>query len=244
MAAPVIVQTDTFASPAAGVTQTKSITAQAGLSMIVVWLHVKPGGSGQKATGVTVNGVAATEAVGADSGNSSLARTQCFYVVSPASGTYDVVVTNSTTIRSHMTIQQITGSETTNPVRTAVAASPGSANTLPTVAVASAVDDLVLDACCSVNGDTVTATVGSDQTEKSNFIGFPGGGANSIRAVTSTEPGASSVTMSWTWSGAEFWKLGAISIKPAGGGGGGLPEPVLSAPGFAGGFQVHSGGLD
>ncbi len=84
----------------------------------------------------------------------------------------------------------------------------------PTITVSSAADELVLDTFQAA-GNASSASAGAGQTQY--WYGRTQGGANEISGGGSTEPGASSVTMSWSLAGNANWSIGAISLRPASG---------------------------
>ena len=77
------------------------------------------------------------------------------------------------------------------------------------VVVTSGPGEHVVDSLCMDEGNG-SPRVGEGQTERGRRT------ASSFEAVQSTEPGAASVTMSWTFSGAVYgWASAAVSLKPA-----------------------------
>lgn len=89
-------------------------------------------------------------------------------------------------------------------------------NTDPTVTISSTTDDMVLD-CCMLRDNMTSAdiTVGAGQTERASEAV-----TNELIVKTSTEPGATSVTMSYTLSGwvpfvGIYWMIVALNIKKA-----------------------------
>jgi uncharacterized repeat protein (TIGR01451 family) len=83
---------------------------------------------------------------------------------------------------------------------------------LATLTVPSAAGELVMD-CMAVQGNAATAVVGPGQTALWNDFSRSVGGA--VVGAASTEPGAASVTMTWNLSSADYWVIGAVSLKPA-----------------------------
>ena len=77
--------------------------------------------------------------------------------------------------------------------------------------VSSAADELVVDAAAWQGNST--ASVGALQTSRYNRLGNPG----SIKMGTagSSEPGAGTVTMSWSLSSPRNWAIIGIPLKPA-----------------------------
>jgi hypothetical protein len=147
------------------------------------------------------------------------ARVEIWSLVAPSIGTHDVVITFSTQLWRSATagVMTFTGVHQTTPLGTFVsnkALSLGPA----TVDVSSAANELVFD---TVGCEQCTSlTVGAGQTQRWNRVVENG----STRGAGSTEPGAATVTMSWTLGSANDWAIGAIPIKPSGGG-----APVVDA---------------
>lgn len=80
-------------------------------------------------------------------------------------------------------------------------------STDPSITVSSAIGGLVLDLCATATAG-VTFTVGAGQAsilEQDGLSGVSG------RIATSSEPGAASVTMSWTLSASGTWIIGALT---------------------------------
>lgn len=103
------------------------------------------------------------------------------------------------------------------PTGTFAQASNADAN--PRVNVASAPNEVVIDTVASVYDATGAAalTVGPGQTERwngKNDSCFPDADGLISIGAGSTEPGAASVTMSWTMLSAHPWAVGAVPLKP------------------------------
>jgi hypothetical protein len=141
------------------------------------------------------------------------ARVEIWSLVAPDIGSHDVVITFSDQLWKSATagVMTFTGVDQTTPLGTFASnkanASPGPA----TVDVSSAANELVFD---TVGCERCTSlTVGAGQTERWNRVVENG----QTRGAGSTEPGAATVTMSWTLGSADDWAIGAIPIKPSGG---------------------------
>jgi hypothetical protein len=107
-------------------------------------------------------------------------------------------------------VDQATPADTANFVQTAGAASISSG------AIASAVNDMVFSVMSANSNSTgQIAPSGGSQTEIEDL-----GGAGTHAAAMSWQPGAASVTASWTWASSRG-TVGTININAAGGGGGG-----------------------
>jgi hypothetical protein len=92
-------------------------------------------------------------------------------------------------------------------------ASPGTA----TSNVAAATDDLVYDIVYSYGGITSGVTVGAGQAQRANAVVITYAGARTVFGA-STEPGATTVTMSWTLTGDTedvYWMQVSCAIKVA-----------------------------
>jgi hypothetical protein len=130
----------------------------------------------------------------------------------PAAGTYPVVVNLITPLTPDYAVggsASFSAVNQTTPNGTFQSASGNSTN--PTVAVPSAGNQIVIDTVgTTFNGGTLL--VGAGQTERWN--GVPCFNGVSSVGAGSTEPGATTTTMSWTESAAQPWAIGAVSLQP------------------------------
>ncbi len=157
-------------------------------------------------SGVTYNGVALSLVGSQQQGNYT--KIWVYKLVAPDTGTHDAVVSFSTapTEGCVVGVETFTGVDQTTPLGTFASASAGSGDTA-TVDVSSATGELVFDTLWTYS--ECTATVGAGQTQRWNTTSSHTVGAGS------TEPGASTVTMSWTLSSSIYWWIiGAVPIKP------------------------------
>jgi hypothetical protein len=129
-----------------------------------------------------------------------------YSLVNPPSGTANVVIDYSSNPNygSVVGVMSFTGVDQTTPLGP-FAGATGS-GTSASVNVSSAPDELVFDTV--MNAYDKAIYVGGNQTQRWNNQGEPTAGG-------STEAGASSVTMSWSWTWSNPWAIGAVSIKPA-----------------------------
>jgi hypothetical protein len=158
-------------------------------------------------TSVTYAAVGMTQVFAQTVGSSGTVA--MYRLVAPATGANNVVITLSA---SSVFLQggavSFTGVDQTTPLGTPTSTStfadPG------TVDIASATGEVVIDAlwstCCATN------TVGAGQTSRVNFNDVTTSGQS---LCMSTEPGATTVTMSWSGSTANA--IGGVSIKPSAG---------------------------
>ncbi len=182
-------------------TITLSHTTAAGSDrLLVVGIDIK---ENKNITSVTYNGVNLTNAGIAD--NSGNAKAEIWYLKMPDVGTYDVVVNldgNSDIVIGAATY---TGVDQTTPLGTFVS-NTGSTITASAV-VSSAADEWVFDTMAVRDASSITVGAGQTQQWNNGFGNFRGG--------SSTEPGAGSVTMSWTLDAAKNWAIAAVPINPA-----------------------------
>lgn len=171
---------------------------------------------------VTYNAVALTAVPSGATNNGALYYMEAFYLAAPTTGanTFEVTFGGNTPHDAGVAILTFTGVNQVAPLGTASVADGDS--TTPSVAVSAATDDLVVDGLCIEHAGTLS--VGAGQTSRFNEIAAAG----FIKHSASTEPGAVSVTMSWSDSIGGNWALVAVPLKPATGGGG-SSIPVLQA---------------
>lgn len=161
-------------------------------------------------TSITYNGMDLSLVGAVSQQNDS--RVEIWSLVAPDVGTHDVVITFSAPLESSATagVMTFTGVDQTTPLGTFASAKNRSAGPA-TVDVSSASNELVFDTvACEACG---SLTAGGGQTEYWNEVAENG----AIRGAGSTEPGASTVTMSWTLGASNDWAIGAVPIKPSGG---------------------------
>jgi hypothetical protein len=164
---------------------------------------------------VTYNGVGLTPVGSATQGIGS--RVEIWSLIAPATGTHDVVVTFSANLEetAKVGVMTFTGVHQTTPLGTFVGANGNSLGPA-TVDVSSATNELVFDTvgCSLVTNGCTSLTVGAGQTQR--WLEQTPDGAPGYRGGGSTEPGAATVTMSWTIGGTASspWAIGAVPIKP------------------------------
>jgi hypothetical protein len=126
-------------------------------------------------------------------------------LVAPATGTADVVVTFSRAPDGGAIVGVVTFTGVNQSVPVGAFAGATGNSITPSLDVSSASGELVFD---TVNHFWGPLTAGAGQTQRwsAQSADINGGG--------STEPGASTVTMSWTAYGSNTWVIGAVSIKP------------------------------
>lgn len=177
-----------------------------------VGISVNNGNAESEANGVvstiTYGGTSCTEEkteVRVTSGAVAI-RASIWGLITTATGAQTIVVTFAGTGNYGATGSvTVTGGDTGDLFGTAVSAQTGT--TTLTVDVTSASGELVLDSAVAYEG-TPTLTVGGGQTDRFNAI-------NTVRGAGSTEPGAATVTMSWTVSSTTESCIAAAPFKAA-----------------------------
>lgn len=159
-----------------------------------------------RAIAVTYSAVATTSEGARSDPNADPGEVEQFSLIAPATGANTVSVTWTGSAATDIVggAVSVTGADQTDLARPQVTA----ANTgvTPSVAVTSAVDEFVVDV---VENFGQTLTVGAGQTQRWNLAP-----SAFITSAGSTEPGAASVTMSWTNGVSTDWAIAALSIKP------------------------------
>jgi hypothetical protein len=160
--------------------------------------------------------------VGDQDSSDNFSRIEIWHMKMPDPGTHNVVVTFSSAPDSATVgVMTFTGVDQTTPLGTFTSATADSTNASTTVS--SAAGELVFDTMVLESSSNRDLVPEASQTERWDVFESPatnGGG--------STEPGAASVQMSWSWSGADKWAIGAVPIKPS-------PPPLYRSVGTNGG---------
>ena len=191
-------------------TETFSLTVSAGDNRLLM-VGVGRYNPAEAVSTVTFNGEALEEWADVTNPITTTFRTSVWYMVEPAVATANVVITMAASVDRLAALADVfTGVDQTTPLDTAVIDS-GLGPDDATVAVSSATDDLVVD---FFNCRDAATTIGADQTERAIQTNSP------VTMRSSTEPGATSVTMSWSGIAnfENFDEIG-ININAAGGGG-------------------------
>ncbi|MBM2811232.1 MAG: hypothetical protein HW416_1991, partial [Chloroflexi bacterium] len=130
---------------------------------------------------------------------------EIWYLVAPSDGTHNVVVNLSGSGDANVGVMTFTGVDQTTPLG-AFASASGDA-TSGSATVSSATGELVFGVV-TVNALDQNLVPGAGQTERWDlFTGVESNGGSS------TEAGAASVAMSWSWSDSTGWAIGGVSIK-------------------------------
>ena len=195
------------------------------------WSHTVPTGStrlllvtvgvwdplGQTSvSSVTYGGAALARVTGLTAPNSADGGlVDIWYRLAPTEGTANIVVTLADVHAILLTgAVDFTGVDQTTPFGTPATAT-GTAATI-TVNISSATGELVVDAVKSFRTGNTALSPGANQTEHVDI----NSGATDSHAV-STEAGAATVTMSWTYTDGTLtdysWATAGVSLKPSAG---------------------------
>jgi len=161
-------------------------------------------GGGTSVSSVTYNSVAMTELGGVGGVFQVGVRTQLWQLNSPTSGTNSVAV--AVTNSNEASAAAITYSNVNQSTAVGTPTTGGGSGSAPSIAVTSAVGEVVVDGVCST--DNVTFTAGAGQTKRAGLA------VNNVSNGASEEAGAASVTMSWTNSVTDWAAIG-VSLKPS-----------------------------
>ena len=207
---------DTSASDegaSASLTWNHTVSSASSNLLLVVGVAIDAPGGGDPVVSATYATVAMTKASAVEDGGGN-ARTELWYLVNPATGTNEVKVVKTLTKKSICSSLSFAGVDQTTPVGLSASAQASSAS--PSVTVAGATDDVIVDSCAISTAAGTTVTVGAGQTQRTNSKHS----GNTPNGSTSTEPGAASVVMTWDLSASRAWATAGMAIKPAAAAGG------------------------
>ena len=201
-----------------GITQVKDLSATNPITFnhtcsghdryLIVGISSRSGGA--TVSSVTYGGVAMT-ALGT-AANLSFSVMFMYGLVNPPGGTNQVSVTMSAV--SQIVIAAVCFNGVAQTSSTGTFASATGTNAAPSVNVTSATGELVVDTLAHREASPVTTvTVGAGQFQI--WQDNTGATTADILGAGSTEPGAATVTMSWTATASARWAIGGISLRPA-----------------------------
>jgi uncharacterized repeat protein (TIGR01451 family) len=160
--------------------------------------------------GTTLNFLGAHNDVGASR------RVEMWSLLSPAAGTFNVVVSVNIPGAVNVRVGVVAGAVTFTGVNQAVPTgtflgADGAAGTASSLTVPSVLNGMVFDTLAVAGADTVTVP----GAQVSLWNRRSGGNAYDVRSTGSEAPGSPSVTMTETFSAASNWSQGGVSINPA-----------------------------
>jgi hypothetical protein len=157
-------------------------------------------------TGVTYNSTPLA-LVGAEARDDD-SRIEIWELVSPESGTHDVVITFNETLSNGATagVMTFTGVDPATPHGTFT--SNNGDSSAASITIPSANDELVV-AVAVAEDQAGPLTTGAGQDERWSI----GADSYSTAGAGSTEAGAANVSMSWTVNTSQDWAVGAVSLR-------------------------------
>ena len=174
--------------------------------LLVVGVSIFRDGSSRFVTSMTYNGVAMTFQTGVNNPDGKV-RTEVWYLLNPATGSNTLTANFNTSTRKIIGITSFEGVDQTTPISATGSFAQDSGN--PSTTIASESGGMVWDAVTRDNNGSWTA--GALQTER-----WDTSSGSDLTSAGSTEPGSTSVTMSWTSddSGQQVVQI-AAAIKPS-----------------------------
>jgi len=206
------------ASAGGATSLTYSFTNSAG-TLLVVCADIGSGfGGSGTITGITYNGVSMTSSVTRRNGNNADAQVGLFYLLNPATGAHNVVVSATNTDANGIIISgaiSFTGNDTSTPIKQSTAADDGGVNgTTASVNVTSTTSgNIVVD--CANNGTSMGTSSNTLTWKKNADAGDFGNNAASSYASSS----GGTVTMKYTGNGNDSRAIVAVEVAAAAGGG-------------------------
>jgi len=194
----------TGSTTAASMTLSHTASGNDRLMLVTVSL-ANPGA--RSVSGITYNGDSLIF-VGAQANGSNEARIETWALVAPDLGAHNVVVTltGANTTGTVVGVSTFTGVDQATPLGTFASAGGDSSN--PTVNVSSGADELVFAGITVESGTNYNLVPGAGQTEHWDIH------LDDANSGASTEAGAASVALSWSFGGSNQWAVGAVSIRP------------------------------
>lgn len=163
----------------------------------------------QSVTAVTYGG-AALARVGYTNAPGNANSCSIWYLMSPPSGSTNVVVNLSSAKKVAAAAYSFNGVNQTIPLGAFV--STAGQDLLPTVIGTAGIGDLMVDVLAA-DGDVKGASPALGQSLQWNLASGTAGG--DILGAGSTKPGTVATTMSWVLNAGKPWALGAVAIRPS-----------------------------
>ena len=160
-------------------------------------------------TGMTYNGAALTDIASSTTGGTASTMTvNQRYRVAPSTGanTFQCTYSGTSSFEVFCAAVSMTGVDQSTPIGTAV--TQFGVSTTPSVTVTSEANGLVVDSVAIEYFGALS--VGAGQSQRWNDVGSGG----YLKHAGSTEPGAASVTMSWSYGTSTNWANIATPFKP------------------------------
>ena len=204
LAAPVADATSTGTSTGGSISISHTVSGSNRLMLVGVSINET---SSESVSSITYNGESLTFVGSSETGD---ARVEIWQLVAPDLGTYDVdIVFSGSTDGNTAGVMTFTGVDQSDPLST-FASGNGSSESSGLVKISSATDELVYGVIAIDDATDYDVSVGAGQTEDWDLHN------SDVNGGGSTEAGAATVGMTWSWSGSDDWAAGGVSIKAAG----------------------------
>lgn len=191
------------------------------------------GVNGTPATSATYAGVTMTSLGKVSTNNQASGFVEMWYLVAPATGTNNVIITSGAGADFSAGSISFTGVDQTTPVGTPVTSFGDGGVTAPAATVTgTTTGNMVVDVVA--NGSSITAS-----TKTQRWLRNTNGNSGAGNGAGSTAAAGGSVTMGYTAS-ADWWSMIAVEVRAASGGAATIdaPPPLRMAPGL---FQAPGG---
>lgn len=191
--------TSSSESPSGETSRTWSHTISGSTRVLYVVCTLPNGGADITTASATYNSVsmAVTET------QTATRQIRVFRLIAPATGSNNIVVSWTGTDEIRCIAASYTGVDQTTPEDTAVSIDGSAGGTSSTGDVTSVTGNMVMDVLVA-HGGADPLNVGAGQTQIAQYTGTGGAGTSTIGA--SYESGATTTTMSWSWTGfVSYW---------------------------------------
>lgn len=211
---------DASSTPGRATATSVSVTHTTGSEsnrLLIACHHV----SGAVSTGATYNGASMTLVDSQDS-SSGFRHVSMYKLLNPPTGSYTLQGTTTASQVQVISGKSFTGVDQTTPVGTQSKSNGGGIGTSLSATVSSSIDGMGVD-CLTISNAPDTPAADTGQTNvNTNDAG------SSIDTGTSTEAGASSITMGWSWTGGQYQALIVAPLNPASDASSSFPRRRLS----------------
>lgn len=163
---------------------------------------------------VAYNGDSLTQGISNSSPSASDGQSEIWYLLNPDSGANNVVITWDFALDGRKKALAIswTGVNQTAPVGSGTGTGSGATGSLDgtssSLSVSGAVGEVILDCMVLGTSSGEAPTVGSGQTQRASSF------SSTLGFGVSTENGAETVSMDWSWSTSTCRRQTALQIKP------------------------------
>lgn len=182
-------------------------------SDLVLIVGTSVGSSTQTVTGVTYNGVGMTKVAGSEVSQSQNGTTALWYLINPATGANDVVVSISSSQNISVGIASYTGASQSSQADVSSTNTAGSGTSFSTTLTTSTDNSWTIHQVSTNQNDEITA--GSGTTRRAHIVGSSGVIACALQDSNAVITPPASDTLNADGSNSGFWIGGMITLLPA-----------------------------